>query len=148
MSLPESTDGWYEYHTPKWKRRFQVVYAIVIASIVVFSLVLGIRRHEISLVLGGIGLPAILSLIALLGRRTARRVRFLPGSRVELSGPGRTIVVDASDLLSLKASAFGLGAAVLRYRNGKLPVITQIDGWHEIVAELKQLNPKMQIRGF
>ena len=140
-------DDEYAYRMPTGKRRFRITFYCAIAILALWFLALGVGRGDIGLVGLAVLLPACLGVIVLLELRNVRRVRFLPGARVEFHRPGRTLVVPAGDLLSLKASDSGQAVAILLYRGGKLIIMMQMTGWHELVGRLKQLNPFMETRG-
>jgi hypothetical protein len=56
----------------------------------------------------------------------------------------RTTIISPQDILSIRA--FG-GMGQLKYRGGKIVLMTQFTGFHEFLTELKRLNPNVEVRG-
>jgi hypothetical protein len=59
---------------------------------------------------------------------------------------GRTSL-SPSEVISVKARGSQLGFADLRSSTRTIPLITQMDGFHEFLSTLKSLNPSVELRG-
>jgi hypothetical protein len=85
--------------------------------------------------------------LALLGR-SAVEVQLQDDGHLSFRGPLRSSRVAVLDILSLEPSQMSNGGLfVLKHRHGSLRFDPRLNGMHELVAELKRLNPQMVVRG-
>lgn len=138
----------YEYRVAAWRARGRIVYAAILMLLALYGIYEGVHRHQPALIVFGVSIPIIIIFLHMQLRRVVRYIQFLPDSRIEFGRWGGSTVLAASDLRSLRPPKLGYGVATLRYSGGKLLVVTQMDGWSEALATLRQLNPSVDIRGF
>jgi hypothetical protein len=85
--------------------------------------------------------------LALVGR-SAVEVQLLDDGHLSFRGPLRRSRIAVMDIISLAPSEMSNGGLfVLKHRQGSLRFDPRLNGMHELVAELKRLNPQMVVRG-
>jgi hypothetical protein len=137
----------YEYRPERWRSTGRAVGVVATIGLGLTGMVYGIVQEDVVTVIYGATLCLIVGFLVVRLRTVVRGVRFISGLQVEFRRPAGSVVLQASDLLSLRAPPRGLGVAVLRHRGGSLRVVTRINGWHEVITRLKRLNPSIDVRG-
>lgn len=74
-------------------------------------------------------------------------IRFDSFDRVSFHSLARTLTLRAADIRSIKPYGIGGGFYLLRHNSGKIRLITQFTGFHEVVSRIKAANPMVEIIG-
>ena len=74
-------------------------------------------------------------------------IRLLDNHSVEFRSLLRRAVVFPHEVGSIKAIPWSIGFVNVKYARGTIHLVNQIDGFHDLVATLKSLNPAIEIRG-
>jgi hypothetical protein len=75
-------------------------------------------------------------------------VRLSPTGEMEFKSVLRTVRRDARQLAHIEAaSAFDPYTVVFKFLTGKSRTVRQMEGFVDLIRELKQLNPNIQLRG-
>jgi hypothetical protein len=121
------------------------VVALVCAGVVVMALLLPSAR----------GFPwpivflpaAILVLNVLVLGRTTYEIT-LHDTTIEMAAPLRRVSIPIRDITRLAPLNFGHGPwFVLKHRGGRVILDPRLNGMHELIAELKQRNPNIELVG-
>jgi len=59
----------------------------------------------------------------------------------------RTTTVSAAELHSIKPYRGGGGLCVIRHERGKIRLLAQITGLHEVISRIKTANPNFEVVG-
>lgn len=59
----------------------------------------------------------------------------------------RQRVFRAAEVKSIKPEGLTFGFVMLRANSGKIRLLTQLDGFHDFLANLKAMNPGIELRG-
>jgi len=51
------------------------------------------------------------------------------------------------EIISIQPAPRQIGYLLIRYGTGKLTLINQFDGFHELIAYIKAANPTMKVTG-
>ena len=79
--------------------------------------------------------------------RIPTRIDLFEDGRVVFLSPARRVEISVLDFRSISPASGGPGHIVLTHSRGKLRLITQFDGFHELVAEFRRRNPRLSITG-
>jgi hypothetical protein len=75
-------------------------------------------------------------------------VRLSPTGEMEFKSVLRTVRRDAHQLAHVKpASMFDPYTVVFKFLTGKSRTVRQMDGFVDLIRELRELNPNIQVRG-
>lgn len=103
---------------------------------------------------GGPPFPFFLFILAVLGLNlwllgsTALEVRLEDDGHVEFVAPLRRVRIPVIEILSIAPSDIMQGKVfVLKHRNGRIRFDPRLNGMHELIAELKARNPRIELRG-
>jgi hypothetical protein len=80
------------------------------------------------------------------GRMPRRIVRHADG-RIEFVSPFRRVTVTAREIVSIKPDRSHLGLLVVKWGSGKVTLLNQFDGFHELLTYLETVNPAVEFRG-
>jgi hypothetical protein len=79
---------------------------------------------------------------------TATEIRLEDDGKLELVSPLRSWRVGILDIVSIAPSDTLKGAVyVLKHTDGKVRFDPKLNGMHELVAELKRQNPRIELKG-
>lgn len=67
--------------------------------------------------------------------------------RLEFKAPIRTRSLSIAELRSIEPVPNQFGMLRFSHANGKINILNQFDGFHELIAVIKAKNPNVQIRG-
>ena len=70
-----------------------------------------------------------------------------PEGTLEFKAPLRRRVVAIGDLRAIEPIPNQFGMLRFRHGSGKVNVLSQFDGFHELIADIKSTNPNIEIRG-
>jgi hypothetical protein len=143
-----SPEGRYEYRVDPWRARARLIFGSLLTILALYAIYRGMIQSQFALVITGVAIPLVLSFLALQLQRVVRYIQFLPGGQIEFGRWRGAKVIPASDIRSLRPSRTGYGAATLLHRGGRLLIVSQMDGWTEVIARLRELNPSVEIHGF
>ena len=101
------------------------------------------------------GPPPALAVFFLLGvawlwsrqLRMPRRIILHGDGHLEFVSPVRRVVLNAQDIISIKPDMHQFGFLIVRWGSGKLRLLNQFDGFHDLLARIKLVNPAVEIRG-
>ena len=65
----------------------------------------------------------------------------------EFLSSARKILISPSDIISIRPWAGGVGFFTLRHRTGKIILLNQFDGFHELIHLIKKENSQIELRG-
>src|SRR5262245_48350124 len=99
--------------------------------------------------------PTVFALVLLIGvvlfwvrqLRMPRRIILHEDGRLEFVSPIRRVAMTAQEIASIKPDGSQLGFLTVRWGAGKLRLLNQFDGFHDLVTRIKRLNPGVEIRG-
>ena len=74
-------------------------------------------------------------------------IRFEPAEQVSFVALGRTSTVAVADLRSIKPVGGGGGFYVLRHSAGKIRLVAQFTGFHEVISRIRTANPTFETIG-
>jgi hypothetical protein len=74
-------------------------------------------------------------------------IRFDSGSRLSFRSLARTLTVSPLAIRSIKPYGGAVGFFILRHDGGKIRLLSQFTGFHEIISRIKTENPDIQIVG-
>jgi hypothetical protein len=74
-------------------------------------------------------------------------IRFDSDNRISFVSLARTTTLTASDIRSIKPYGGGVGFYVLRHDGGKIRLLSQFTGFHEVVSRIKRANPRFETVG-
>jgi hypothetical protein len=80
------------------------------------------------------------------GRMPRRIVRHADG-RIEFVSPMRRLMVTAREIVSIKPDRSHLGLLVVKCHSGKVTLLNQFDGFHELLTYIETTNPAVEFRG-
>jgi len=79
---------------------------------------------------------------------TATEIRLQDDGRIELLSPLRSRRLSILDIVSIAPSDALKGAVyVLKHTDGKVRFDPKLNGMHELIAELKRQNPRIELKG-
>ncbi len=67
--------------------------------------------------------------------------------RISFVALARTSSLNVADIRSIKPYASGGGVYVLRHSDGKIRLMSQFTGFHEVIARIKAANPHVDVVG-
>jgi len=70
-----------------------------------------------------------------------------PDEVLEFKAPLRTRRVPIGDLRAIEPVPNQFGMLRFRHANGKITVLNQFDGFHQLIADIKARNPGIELRG-
>jgi hypothetical protein len=73
-------------------------------------------------------------------------IRFDTSDRISFIATVRSTTMSATDIRSIKLSRVG-GFYILRHAGGKLRLISQFTGFHEVISRIKAVNPSVEVVG-
>ena len=79
--------------------------------------------------------------------RMPHRIVLTADGQIEFVAPARRVVVTARDIVSIRPERNQFGYLVVRWGSGKLTLLNQFDGFHELLTQIKNLNPAVEFRG-
>ena len=79
--------------------------------------------------------------------RIPYEIRFESVERISFVALARTWSLNVADIRSIKPYASAGGLYILRHTNGKIRLMSQFTGFHEVVARIKAANPGVEIVG-
>lgn len=99
--------------------------------------------------------PPVFALVLLIGAallcvrqlRMPRRIILHEDGRLEFVSPVRRVVITAQEITSIKPDGSQLGFLIVRWGAGKLRLLNQFDGFHDLLARIRLVNPGVEIRG-
>ena len=74
-------------------------------------------------------------------------IRFETADRVSFVGLARTTTLTVSEIDSIKPYGAGGGFYVLRHTGGKIRLVGQFTGFHEVISRMKAANPRFETVG-
>jgi hypothetical protein len=74
-------------------------------------------------------------------------IRFESADRIIFRALARTTTVNVESLRSIKPLAGGGGIYVVRHDNGKIRLLAQFTGFHEVVTRIKAVHPGVEVVG-
>jgi hypothetical protein len=74
-------------------------------------------------------------------------IRFETANRISFVSLARTVTLSTADLRSIKPYGGAVGFYLLRHDGGKIRLLSQFTGFHEIVSRIKAANPNFDIVG-
>ena len=99
--------------------------------------------------------PPVVAVVLLIGAalfwvrqfRMPRRIILHEDGRLEFVSPVRRVVITVQDITSIKPDGTQFGYLIVRWGAGKLRLLNQFDGFHDLLARIKLVNPAVEIRG-
>lgn len=79
--------------------------------------------------------------------RFPRRIELHEDGRVVFRGPLRRLELRVTEISSIKPGGNQVGFLVVKHSRGRLYLLNQFDGFHELLTSLKQANPSIELRG-
>jgi hypothetical protein len=79
--------------------------------------------------------------------RIPYEIRFESANAISFVALAGTSEVLATDIRSIKPYGAGGGLYVLRHNGGKIRVVPQFTGFHEVIARMKAANPRVEVVG-
>ena len=79
--------------------------------------------------------------------RIPYEIRFESTDRIAFVALAGTTEVSLSDVQSIKPYGAGGGLYILRHTRGKIQLLSQFTGLHEVISRLKAANPQLTIVG-
>jgi hypothetical protein len=141
----------YRLHFPLLQRII-VFGTMGIMSIVGVGLIVAAALNR----LGGMPVPFLLFWLAALGWNwyvlvgIPYEIRFEPGDRLSFKSLARTATLNASEIKSIKPYGGGFGSGplfILRHDGGKIRLVAQFTGFHEVVSRIKTAHPGIEVIG-
>lgn len=101
------------------------------------------------------GPPPVLVLVFLVGialfwgrqLRMPRRIVLHEDGRLEFLSPVRRVEITAQEITSIRPDGSQLGFLMIRWSAGKVRLLNQFDGFHDLLTRIKAANPAVEIRG-
>jgi hypothetical protein len=106
--------------------------------------------------LGGTPVPVLLLWLAAVGWNwfvllgIPYEIRFESADRVSFKALARTATVNASEIQSIKPYGGGFGSGplfILRHDGGKIRLVAQFTGFHEVISRIKAAHPGIEVIG-
>lgn len=94
-----------------------------------------------------LSLLALTVLLVGLMTRIPHTIHFRDDKVCEFLSSARKTEVAPADILSIRPWAGGVGFFTLRHRRGKLILLNQFDGFHELIGLIKRENANIELRG-
>ncbi len=120
---------------------------IAVAMIVIGGLAaLGLIRTE-----PGVGwlalVGAVLAWVAFSFLRLPRTIELHDDGELVFRGLGKPKVISARDIRSIEPAPNVVGMLIVKHSGGKLPLINQFTGFHNLLSTLETLNPDIELKG-
>lgn len=74
-------------------------------------------------------------------------IRFESTNRIRFRALARTTTLNVESLRSIKPLGGGGGIYVLEHDGGKLWLLSQFTGFHEVITRIRAVHPGMEVRG-
>ena len=141
----------YQLHFPLLQRII-VFGTMGIMSVVGVGLILAATLNR----LGGMPVPFLLFWLGALGWNwyvllgIPYEIRFESAERISFKALARTVTLNASEIRSIKLYGGGFGNGpllILRHDGGKIRLVAQFTGFHEVVSRLKTAHPRIEVVG-
>jgi hypothetical protein len=79
--------------------------------------------------------------------RIPYEIRFESADAISFVALARTTQLLATDIRSIKPYGTGSGLYVLRHNGGKIRLVPQFTGFHEVISRVKAANPQLEVVG-
>ncbi len=79
--------------------------------------------------------------------RMPRRIVLHADGRIEFVSPVRRVVLTPHDIVLIKPDNHQFGFLVVKWASGKLTLLNQFNGFHELLTYIEAVNPAVEIRG-
>ena len=76
-----------------------------------------------------------------------RRIVRHPDGRIEFVSPIRRVVLTPREIVSIRPDRRQFGFLVVKWGSGRLRLLNQFDGFHELLTYIESANPAVEIRG-
>ncbi len=74
-------------------------------------------------------------------------IRVRDDAKIEFRSVFRATVVSPAEIKSIRAKLYAMGFVDVTHAKGTVHLLNQIDGFHELVATIKSMNPAVEIKG-
>ena len=89
----------------------------------------------------------IMLFVAYFYLRLPFRITIRDDNQIEFRSLLKKLTLPPGQIISVKAKSYMIGFIDIKHSKGTVHLLNQMDGFHDLIATLKSLNPRVEIKG-